>query len=246
MGNKNSSRSTAKKNNFQLKNVTPLTKNQQAFFTIFDDYQAISLSGSAGTGKSYIAIYKALEEMEIDDTIKQVKIIRSAVTSRDIGFLPGNSEEKMGQFEGPYVDIVNDLYDRADAYSLLKQKGAITFEPTSFLRGLTFSNCVIVLDEAQNLSWNEIHTVLTRVGENCKIIVCGDLNQDDLTSARYKEISGYAKFLDIAENLKSMKNIYFGTSDIVRSGFVKDYIMYLNSTTESDAKNTLKLLAENN
>lgn len=209
----------------RLDTVTPLTKNQTAFFDIYDDYQVISLIGSAGTGKTFLALYKALEEIEYDDSYTDVTIIRSAVSSRNIGFLPGTKEEKMEAYEGPYMTSLSKLYNRGDAYGILKQKGQINFIPSSFLRGETFDNKIIIVDEAQNLSYTELYTIITRIGQNCKMIICGDYKQDDLTSERYKEESGLGPILDILDRVPSAAKVCFGIKDIVRSGFLREFLI---------------------
>lgn len=214
---------------FGLETVTAKTKNQKKFFQSYKHYPVISLSGWAGTGKTFCALAQALKSVE-EDQYKSVMIIRSAVSSRDIGFQPGNKKEKMSVYEGPYITICNKLYGRGDAYEILKQKNILKFESSSFLRGETFENTVVIVDEAQNMSWKELYTIMTRIGDNCKVIVCGDVIQDDLTSERFKENSGYEKLLhtfDLIEEDQVMK-ISFDVDDIVRSGFVKQFIIACN------------------
>ena len=217
-GNKNN-------NGFRLQIITGKTETQRKFFKEFRNHQVISLTGFAGTGKTFIALGQALASVERDD-YKQVMIIRSAVASRNIGFMPGNKKEKMSVYESPYVGICSKLYGRGDAYAILRQKNIIHFESSSFLRGETFDDVVIIIDEAQNLSWQELYTILTRVGENCKVILCGDTKQDDLTSERYKEQSGYDLMLKKLSMLPAEYHlaINFNIDDIVRSGFVKELI----------------------
>jgi predicted ribonuclease YlaK len=208
-------------------NIGPLTwktDNQKKFFNSYSDYQVISLSGYAGTGKTYIAIGRALADIE-KGLYSELVVIRSAVPGRDIGFMPGTKAEKMAEYEAPYSIICNKLYNRGDAYGILKQKGVIKFDSTSFLRGVTFDNAIIVVDEMQNMSYQEIYTILTRIGDNTKVILCGDTRQDDLTSERYKESSGFDRITAKLAMVGSCISIEFGIDDIVRSGFVKEFIL---------------------
>lgn len=199
-------------------------ERQKLFFRNWRDYQVISLSGWAGTGKSFLAMGQSLLAVEKGD-FENIIILRSAVSSRDIGFMPGNKKDKMGVYESPYISICSKLYGRADAYSILKQKNIIKFEGTSFLRGETLDNCIVILDESQNLSEQELTTVITRIGENCKLIIIGDAKQDDLTSERYKEQSGYTNILKTLKMMDEVYHINFEIEDIVRSGFVKNFII---------------------
>lgn len=212
---------------FEIGNIQGKTPRQKQFFQKFKDYQVLSLSGFAGSGKSFCALAAALKSVEKGEHA-EVLIIRSAVPSREIGFMPGGKKEKISVYESPYTSICTKLYNRGDAYSILKQKGILQFESTSFLRGETFDNKILLIDEAQNMSDIELFTILTRVGVNCKVIICGDAMQDDLTSERYKERSGYLKMLTILQGMDEVLNIEFGVDDIVRSGFVKSLIIRYN------------------
>ena len=216
-----------KQQNTGLSKINPVeakTENQKRFFQSYNNYQALSLSGFAGTGKSFVALAAALRSVDNGD-YDNVLIIRSAVPSRDMGFMPGTKEEKTAVYESPYISICNKLYGRGDAYNILKQKRKLQFTTTSFLRGETFENCVVILDEMQNAAFSEIYTVLTRIGENCKIILIGDGHQDDLTSERFKEISGFNEIQKLLDLIPSCKKIEFDVDDIVRSGFVRELII---------------------
>jgi len=147
------------------------------------------------------------------------------VPTRDIGFLPGSQKDKMKVYEAPYYDIASKLFKRGDAYEILKQRNNVEFISTSFLRGSTFDDCILVVDEVQNMSDQELHTVMTRVGENCRIIFCGDVKQDDLTSERKKEMSGLRSFMGVIKKMKEFDFVEFEASDIVRSKLVKSYII---------------------
>lgn len=212
---------------FSLPNeVIPKTDNQRRVFDAYKKDYNLFLEGSPGTGKSFLALYLSLRTILSKKTeYKQVIIVRSAVSSRDIGFMPGSAKEKTKVFEAPYISICSELFGRADAYEVLTKQKVIEFQPTSFLRGTTFRDCIIIFDEYQNANFQETMTVLTRVGENCKVIVCGDSFQDDLTSERFKEESGSNKIKQILQNMPSVYRVFFTIDDIVRSGFVKELLI---------------------
>lgn len=206
--------------------IRPMTENQSIAFNTWDKGSHLMLHGMPGTGKTFIALYLALKDaLDSDSSIKSVNIIRSAVTGRDQGFMPGSAAQKMRYFEGPYSTICSKLFNRGDAYEILKSKALLNFSSTSFLRGETFDDTIIIVDECQNMSDQELHTIMTRVGDNCKIIFSGDVKQDDLTSERKKEMSGLRSFLRILHNMNEFKFIEFGIDDIVRSDIVKSYII---------------------
>jgi len=212
-------------NSLRLQHITAKSETQKRFFQKFPHYDVISLHGSPGTGKTFLALYAALKEIENTDTYNCVKIIRSSVAVRDAGFLPGSIKDKMAVYEVPYIEICTELYGRGDAYSILKQKNQIEFHSTAHMRGITFRDCVVIIDECQNMSFQELQTLLTRFGENCKMILCGDVYQDDLTSLRYKEQSGFRDILNVLKHVPSSTNVEFSVDDIVRSGFVKEFIL---------------------
>jgi phosphate starvation-inducible PhoH-like protein len=210
------------KTNLSLKEVRPLNEAQKQMMQSFDSGLHVIAGGSAGTGKSYIAMYLGLSEL-MDGNIETVKIIRSAVPTRNSGFLPGSLAEKNAVYELPYRDIVNDLCSCGTAYEVLSKKGAIEFMTSGFLRGLTFKNCVIVIDEFQSMNFHEAQTILTRVGPNCRVILCGDTRQCDFDGK--KDLSGYDKVVSIASRMSSYFDIVnFTKNDIVRSAFVKAWI----------------------
>lgn len=205
--------------------ISPLTINQKIFFDCYNDGQSFMLlHGVAGTGKSYIALYKALEEvLDKSSVYDRVVIVRSAVPAREIGHLPGDEKEKTEVYKEPYVEICSNLFDRGDAFQRLQEQGACHFLITSFLRGVTLDNSIIIVDECQNLCDSEINTIMTRVGNNSKIIFCGDFRQTDLN--KKNDMSGLKKFIDIAKMMPSFKLIEFSPYDIVRSELVKQYIL---------------------
>lgn len=155
----------------------------------------------------------------------RIVIIRSAVPTREMGFLPGTQAEKMRAFEDPYSGICTTLCGRGDAYQALKTKRLIEFLTTSYIRGITLDECIIIVDEPQNCSFGELDSVLTRVGVNSRIIFCGDTKQDDLTSERFREKSGFAEFIAVLDTMSEFDIIKFTTDDIVRSDLVKSYII---------------------
>lgn len=213
--------------NFSIRrDVQPMTENQGIAFESWEDGYNVFLHGMAGTGKTFLALFFALSEvLNKKSPQKKVFIIRSTVSTRNQGFLPGTQKQKEAAYEEPYPPICQNLFERADAYAILKQKDLIEFRSTSFLRGVTFDDCVIVVDEVQNMSDGELHTIMTRVGENSRIIFSGDIKQDDLTSERFNEKSGLASFMRIINNMKEFDFVEFYADDIVRSDIVKSYII---------------------
>lgn len=210
--------------NLKLKHVEALTDNQDKIIHSYFQEQNLLIHGSAGTGKSFLALYLALNDL-IAGRYKKIIICRSAVSSKDLGFLPGTLEEKLAIYEAPYEDIVNDLLQRGDGYKLLKEKGSIEFVSTSFLRGLTFDNTLIFFDEAQNATVHEISSLMTRIGEGSRIICSGDTKQDDLQNIGKKQVSGFQSMIKIAYAMKSFDVIEMTINDIVRSGFVKEFLL---------------------
>jgi phosphate starvation-inducible protein PhoH len=208
-----------------LKTFDPLTENQKKFFDAYKrgDY-FVALHGVAGTGKTFIAMYKALEEVLDKSTFfEKIIVVRSAVQSREMGHLPGDVDEKMEIYQQPYVQICHTLFGRRDAYQRLTEQHHIEFISTSFIRGMSFDDAIIIVDEMQNMNFEEIDTVMTRVGYRSKIIWCGDYRQTDLRKANDK--SGILKFFDIAMHMNAFTKIEFTADDIVRSSLVKDYIL---------------------
>lgn len=212
---------------FAMKRIEPMTKNQRNLFQHYVDGQNILAIGSAGTGKTYISLYLALKDVMDKNDYKEVIIVRSSVQSREQGHMPGNDKEKMSHFEAPYIDIVNNLFERGDAYEIMKQKKMIRFMSTSFIRGLTFDNAIIIVDEAQSCNYHELDTIITRVGEGSKIVFCGDVKQDDLRMAgrNRNDVSGLRDFIRVIDKIESFSTIEFLPEDIIRSGLVKQYIL---------------------
>lgn len=208
-----------------LKTFEPLTNNQKIFFDSYKrgDY-FIALHGVAGTGKTFIAMYKALEEvLDKSNPFKKIIIVRSAVQTREMGHLPGDVDDKLEIYQQPYHQICQTLFERKDAYDRLVEQGYIEFISTSFIRGMSFDDAIIIVDEMQNMNFEEIDTVMTRVGHRSKIIWCGDYRQTDLRKSNDK--SGILKFFDIAHHMSAFTRVEFIEEDIVRSSLVKDYII---------------------
>ena len=207
-----------------LLEVQPITKNQELVFEAWDQGDNLVLAGSAGTGKTFLALFMAFEEvLEPDTEYDQVVVIRSMVPTRDMGFLPGTMEEKQDAYTSPYRSICAELFGDTTTYNKAISAKKVRFESTSFIRGVTINNSIIVVDEMQNLNFHELDSVITRVGKNTRIIFCGDYRQSDFKWDDDKE--GIIKFLNIMEQLKKFSTITFGWEDIVRSDFVRDYIM---------------------
>ena len=213
-------------NNFNLKQVLPMTASQEDMFDSYQSGKMIAALGSAGSGKTFVAMYLALNDISMSNQYKQIIIVRSAVQTREQGFMPGTPKEKESYYETPYIDITNDLFGRRDAYQMLKQKDKVKFMSSSFIRGLTFDNAIIIVDECQSMNEHELSSVITRVGENSKIIFCGDTKQDDLANGRNRsDVSGLAKFTRVLGKMEEFDIIKFTVDDIVRSGIVKSYLI---------------------
>ena len=211
---------------FAMRKIQPLTPTQSDLFQAYKEGYNIAAIGTAGTGKTMCAMYLALSDVLNKGGYEQVIVIRSAVQTREQGFMPGSKQQKEAVFEAPYTDIVNDLFGRGDAYQILKTKGMVKFMTSSFVRGLTFDNAIIIVDECQSMTYHELDTIITRVGESSKIIFCGDTKQDDLVISKNRaDVSGLAEFLNVLNRVKSFDTIQFTPEDIVRSGLVKEYIL---------------------
>jgi len=202
----------------------PETENQQKAFDAWDDGDNLVLAGSAGTGKTFVALFLALESvLERETPYNKVVIVRSVVPTRDMGYLPGTVEEKKEVFETPYKAICHELFNDNAAYNKLINSHQIEFTTTSFIRGLTIDNSIIIVDEMQNLNFHELDSVITRVGENCRVIFSGDYHQSDFKDQTERD--GIQRFLRIIEQLRNFSVVTFGWQDIVRSDFLRDYIM---------------------
>jgi predicted ribonuclease YlaK len=213
-----------------IKKIEPLTENQESFFELYKKDQNLVAYGCAGTGKTFITLYNALKEvLDPRSPYEKIYIVRSLVATREIGFLPGDHEDKSSLYQIPYKNMVKYMFEMPDdaafdmLYANLKAQGTISFWSTSFIRGTTFDNAIIILDEFQNLNFHALDSIITRIGEDSKIMFCGDATQSDLTKT--SERTGIMDFLRILQNMPSFGIIEFAAEDICRSGLVKEYIM---------------------
>jgi phosphate starvation-inducible protein PhoH len=209
----------------KLKSIVPLTKNQEVAFENFRRKNLL-LHGWAGTGKTYIALYLSLREILNFGTYNKVYIVRSAVPSRSVGYLPGDLWEKLEVFEAPYADICNELLTRNDGYQQLKNKAELEFISTSYLRGVTLDDCIILVDEIQNCDFGELSTVITRLGKNVKVVFCGDFRQTDFRGHEEHCKKDVHNFMDILKQMDGdFEIIEFGIDDIVRNPLVKNFLV---------------------
>ena len=213
-----------------MREIEPLTDNQELLFQSYKKDQNIVAYGAAGTGKTFITLYNALRDvLEERSPYEKIYIVRSLVATREIGFLPGDHEDKSSLYQIPYKNMVKYMFEmpsEADfemLYGNLKTQGTISFWSTSFIRGTTLDNAIIIVDEFQNLNYHELDSIITRVGENSKIMFCGDATQSDLIKTNEK--NGIVDFMKVLRIMPSIDIIEFGVDDIVRSGLVKEYIL---------------------
>ena len=210
--------------------IEPLTENQEKLFKSYGSEQNLVAYGCAGTGKTFITLYNALRDVLDERTpYEKIYIVRSLVATREIGFLPGDHEDKSSLYQIPYKNMVKYMFElptEADfemLYGNLKTQGTISFWSTSFIRGTTLDNSIVIVDEFQNLNFHELDSIITRVGENSKIMFCGDATQSDLVKSNEK--NGIVDFMKVLRLMPSIDIVEFGVDDIVRSGFVKEYII---------------------
>ena len=216
--------------NSDLVKVEPITDNQKLVFNSYKKGQNQFLYGCAGTGKTFVTLYLAMNEVLRHDTpYDRVVMVRSLIPTREIGFLPGDEEDKAALYQVPYSNMVQFMFKQPNeqAFSMLydriKSQGSFYFLSTSFLRGLTFDNSIIIVDECQNLNFHELDTIVTRVGQDSKIMFCGDFMQTDLS--KVNERNGLHDFLRILEEMEEFNCLEFNIGDIVRSGFVRNYLI---------------------
>ena len=210
--------------------IEPITDNQKVFFDEWDKGQMLYAYGVAGTGKTFIALHKALKDVLDDYTpYDKIYIVRSLVATREIGFLPGDHEDKSSLYQIPYKNMVQAMFEMPDdnsyemLYDNLKAQETISFWSTSFIRGTTLDNAIVIIDECQNLNFHELDSIITRVGQDSKIVFCGDAAQSDLQ--RVNERTGIMDFQRIIQNMDEFSLVEFGIDDIVRSGLVKSYLI---------------------
>jgi len=217
-------------NSDRLNNIEPITENQKFLFEEYDKGQNLIAYGAAGTGKTFITLFKALQEvLDERSPYDKVYIVRSLVATREIGFLPGDHDDKAALYQIPYKNMVKHMFGcETEAefemlYGGLKAQETISFWSTSFLRGTTLDNAVIIVDEFQNMIGHELDSIMTRVGEDTKIHFCGDASQSDLAKA--SERTGIMDFMAILELMPHVSKVEFTLDDIVRSGLCKEYLL---------------------
>ena len=213
-----------------MRDIEPLTDNQQILFNAYAENKNLVAYGCAGTGKTFITLYNALRDVLDQNTpYEKIYIVRSLVATREIGFLPGDHEDKSTLYQIPYKHMVKYMFEmptEADfemLYGNLKAQDTIDFWSTSFIRGTTFDKTIVIVDEFQNLNYHELDSIMTRIGEQSKIMFCGDATQSDLV--KQNERNGIIDFMRILRLMPSVDVIEFGVEDIVRSGLVKEYIL---------------------
>ena len=213
-----------------LVNIEPISENQKRLFNSYKEGKQIVAYGCAGTGKTFITLYNAIRDVLDENTpYEKIYIVRSLVATREIGFLPGDHEDKSDIYQVPYKHMVKYMFQMSsDAdfemlYGNLKAQDTIKFWSTSFLRGTTLDNAIVIVDEYQNLNFHELDSIITRIGENSKICFCGDARQSDLIKTNDR--NGIVDFMNILRKMSSFDIIEFEIEDIVRSGLVKEYII---------------------
>ena len=216
--------------NTYLLDIEPITDNQKKLFDSYSEGKHLVAYGTAGTGKTFISLYNAISDILDESTpYEKIYLVRSLVSTREIGFLPGDHEDKADIYQIPYKNMVKYMFQMpTDAdfemlYGNLKAQESIKFWSTSFIRGTTLDNAIVIVDEFQNLNFHELDSIITRVGENSRIIFCGDASQTDLVKTNDR--NGIHDFLNILRKMPSFDIIEFGIDDIVRSGLVKEYII---------------------
>ena len=214
----------------QLNEIKPVTDSQKVVFDSWKQGLNQFLFGCAGTGKTFVSLYLALSEVLKNDTpYDKVVMVRSLIPTREIGFLPGDEEDKAALYQVPYSNMMQFMFEQPNEqafeslYNRIKAQGSFYFLSTSFLRGLTFDNTIIIVDECQNLNFHELDTIITRVGQDSKIFFCGDFSQSDLT--KMHERNGLMDFLQILQEMEEFNCVEFNIGDIVRSGFVRNYLI---------------------
>jgi len=216
--------------NSYLLDIEPITDNQKKLFDSYAEGKHLVAYGTAGTGKTFISLYNALSDV-LDETTpyERIYLVRSLVSTREIGFLPGDHEDKADIYQIPYKNMVKYMFQMpTDAdfemlYGNLKAQETIKFWSTSFIRGTTLDNAIVIVDEFQNLNFHELDSIITRIGENSRIIFSGDASQSDLVKTNDR--NGIHDFLNILRKMPSFDIIEYGIDDIVRSGLVKEYII---------------------
>ena len=217
-------------NSDMLVNIEPLTPSQEQVFEHWENDKNLFMYGAAGTGKTFVALYLALREvLKEESPYDKVYVVRSLVATREIGFLPGTHEDKASLYQIPYKNMVKYMFEMPDdpsfemLYENLKAQESVSVWSTSFLRGTTLDRAIIIVDECQNLNFHELDSIITRVGEDSKIVFCGDVQQSDLVKANEK--NGVLDFMSILRLMEEFGMVEFGVEDIVRSGLIRSYLV---------------------
>ena len=217
-------------NNNNLVAIKPITDNQKIVFESFKKGKNQFLFGAAGTGKTFSALFLALQSiMDLKTKYEKVILVRSLIPTREIGFLPGDEEDKAALYQVPYQNMVQFMFEQPNEqafnnlYDRLKSQGSLYFLSTSFLRGLTMDNAIVIVDECQNMNFHELDTITTRIGQDSKIVFCGDFDQTDLQ--KQNEKNGLHDFFRILDEMEEFNCVEFTIGDIVRSGFVRNYLI---------------------
>ena len=225
-----SSKKNKEINHSNLVTIKSITDNQKLVFDSWKKGKNQFLFGAAGTGKTFVSLYLALKDvMNLKTSFEKIVLVRSLIPTREIGFLPGDEEDKAALYQVPYQNMVQFIFEQPNEqsfnnlYDRLKGQGTLFFLSTSFLRGLTFDNAIIIVDECQNMNFHELDTIITRVGQDSKIVFCGDFDQTDLI--KQNEKNGLHDFLRILEEMEEFHRLEFSLGDIVRSGFVRSYLI---------------------
>ena len=209
---------------FDVRTITPITNAQEQMFHQYFQGDNVVAFGSAGTGKTLCALYLAMcDILDPNKPENHLILVRSAVATRDIGFLPGTAVEKQAVYEQPYHDLFTFLFGRTSTYDDMKKAGVVQFMLTSFIRGLTWDNAVVIVDEAENATFHELNSIMTRIGDDSRIILAGDVNQTDLLKSS-RDMCGLGKLIEVSKYVDEISTVEFTSDDIVRSGFVKSWI----------------------
>ena len=217
-------------NNGHLVDIQPITENQKRLCESYSAGKNIIAYGAAGTGKTFITLYNAIKEvLNAETPYKKVYIVRSLTATRETGIVSSNHEEQSWLYQVPYQSMVKYMFQMSsdlefnNLYRNLKDQGIINFLSTSYIRGTTLDDAIVIVDEFENLNFHELDSIITRVGQNSKIHFCGDATQSDLEQTI--ERNGIVDFIKVTRGMPSVDIIEFGIDDIVRSGIVKEYLI---------------------
>ena len=225
----------------QLVEMKGVTKNQLEVFKQYAEGKNLFLYGPAGTGKTFVVLYNAIKEvLDPKTNYNCIYIVRSLMPTRSLAFMPGDEQDKSSLYQVPYDNMLRLMFKLAAEeqfdimYKELKKQGNVAFLSTSFLRGITLDNAIVLVDECQNLNFHELDTIMTRVGQESKIMFSGDFDQTDLREDDEK--AGLGQFIKIINEMKEFYSCEFDIGDIVRSGLVRSYIIQKYNTGLGDRK----------